>query len=86
MSSDKAPYFRGIAHQSFCCRINLTTVRFVFAGFGSGHTGWKTSSSAMPAEPAKRQFLAISRSGRNLYQSLITWQSQILFCNLWRLG
>jgi hypothetical protein len=30
--SDKAPHFRGIAHQPFCCRINLSTVRFVLLG------------------------------------------------------
>jgi len=29
--------------------------------------------------------LAISTMGRNLYRNLITGQSQILFCNLWRL-
>lgn len=44
MSSDKAPHFRSIAHQSFCCRINLSTIRFDFAGFGSDVQGGRQAA------------------------------------------
>ena len=44
MSSDKAPHFRGIAHQSFRYRINLSMVRFDFAGIGSDIQGGRQAA------------------------------------------
>lgn len=44
MALDMAPHLRGIAHQSFCCRINLLTVRFVFAAARSNIRGGRQAA------------------------------------------